>query len=239
VYPGFAAGTTGAALLGVIGILAALWARDETGAGQHVDTSLVDGNLAYLAMYWQRAEVPTMELGISNDPRRRLVVGAMEGSDGEYVWVHSAAGGAHKQAMEVFGLADRVRPAQGPIEMAEPLSDDEAELLATELPRIFRSRPRDEWIERFRTTDVAAVPALRPGEAFAHPQVVHNEMTTIVDDLELGPVTQVGIAAKFAESAPGPVGRAPGIGEHTDDVLANLGYSESEILELRSKGVVE
>jgi crotonobetainyl-CoA:carnitine CoA-transferase CaiB-like acyl-CoA transferase len=64
-------------------------------------------------------------------------------------------------------------------------------------------------------------------------------MTTIVDDLELGPVTQVGIAAKFSESTPSPPTRAPGVGEHTDQVLSSLGYAASEIGELRSEGIVQ
>ena len=69
---------------------------------------------------------------------------------------------------------------------------------------------------------------LRPGEALIAAQTLHNEVTVRVDDPEIGPVTQMGVAARLL-SAPGAVrGPAPRVGERTDDVLAELGLGEDE-----------
>ena len=72
---------------------------------------------------------------------------------------------------------------------------------------------------------------------FDEPQVLHNRATIEVDDPELGPVTQVGVAARMGLT-PGFVrGPAPRVGEHTDEVLAEVGYAPAEIDALRRDAV--
>jgi crotonobetainyl-CoA:carnitine CoA-transferase CaiB-like acyl-CoA transferase len=227
----------GAALLALIGIQAALYQREADGQGQRVETSLADGALAFLTMFWQWAEVPTPAAG-HVEPRRRLIAGALECAGGEYLGVHTGAVGAHRRAMEVLGLAGEIAPARGAAEMGEPLSEAEAELLARRLPEIFRSRSREEWERALLAADVCAIPVLRPGQVFDHPQVRHNGVIARVDDPELGRVEQVGIAARFERTPAALRGAAPRPGDNSDAILAEAGCSAAETDALRRAGVV-
>ena len=239
VYLGLPINVIGAGLMAVIGIIASLVVREDTGAGQQVDTSLVDGALSFLSMFWEELEnlpdvAPSPEPGRS---RRRLLVGSMLCGDGEFLGVHTGANGSHARLMEAMGLSDRVKPAPGNREKTVPLSEEEQAVIGTEVPRLFASQPRSYWLERLRAADVTAIPVLRQGEVFDEPQVLHNRATVEVDDPELGPVTQVGVAARMGLT-PGSVrGPAPRVGEHTDELLAEVGYAPAEIEALRRDAV--
>ncbi len=238
VYPGVPIGSTGAGFLAVIGIMAALVEREDTGAGQHVDTSIFDGFLSFTNMFWEELEgLPDLPAGGSQPSRRRLLVGSMRCGDGEYLGVHTGANGSFGRLMEAMELSDRVPPAPGNREKTVPLSEEESEVVRVEVPRRFASRPRAHWLERLTAHDVCAIPVLRPGEAFSEPQTVHNQVVVEVDDPHLGRVAQVGVAARL-EATPGCVrGPAPRIGQHGAEVLAELGYDDEAIAALRRDGV--
>ena len=227
VYPGVPIAGIGAALLAVIGIMAALVVREDTGAGQRVDTSMLDGALSFLNMFWEQLENLPDEAYRPRSPTRRFMMASMRCGDGEYLGVHTGANGSYGRLMEALGLSDRVAPAPGNREKSVPLTDEEAEIVTTDVPRLFASRPRSYWLEQLRAHDVCAIPVLRPCEAFDQPQAVHNGIVVSLDDPELGPLEQVGVAARMG-GAPGAVrGPAPRPGEHTDALLRRFGYDES------------
>ena len=227
VYPGVPIAGIGAALLAVIGIMAALVVREDTGAGQRVDTSMLDGALSFLNMFWEQLENLPDEAYRPRSPTRRFMMASMRCGDGEYLGVHTGANGSYGRLMEALGLSDRVAPAPGNREKSVPLTDEEAETVTTEVPRLFASRPRSYWLEQLRAHDVCAIPVLRPCEVFDQAQAVHNGIVVSLDDPELGPLEQVGVAARMG-GAPGAVrGPAPRPGEHTDALLRRFGYDES------------
>ena len=227
VYPGVPIAGIGAALLAVIGIMAALVVREDTGAGQRVDTSMLDGALSFLNMFWEQLENLPDEAYRPRSPTRRFMMASMRCGDGEYLGVHTGANGSYGRLMEALGLSDRVAPAPGNREKSVPLTDEEAEIVTTDVPRLFASRPRSYWLEQLRAHDVCAIPVLRPCEVFDQPQAVHNGIVVSLDDPELGPLEQVGVAARMG-GAPGAVrGHAPRPGEHTDALLRRFGYDES------------
>jgi len=239
VYPGVPIASTGAGMLAVIGIVAALTQREDTGLGQRVDTSMADGVLAFMNMMWEDLErLPDVPAAAALRPNRRLLVGSMRCADGEYLGVHTGANGSYGRLMEALGLSDRVRPAPGNREKTVPLTDEESEIVSREVPKLFASRPRDEWRDRLRAHDVCAIPVLRQGEALSEPQTLHNQMVIELDDPELGPVTQLGVAARM-EATPGRVrGPAPRVGQHTEEILHELGYDDAVIAGLRGDGVI-
>ena len=227
VYPGVPIAGIGAALLAVIGIMAALVVREDTGAGQRVDTSMLDGALSFLNMFWEQLENLPDEAYRPRSPTRRFMMASMRCGDGEYLGVHTGANGSYGRLMEALGLSDRVAPAPGNREKSVPLTDEEAEIVTTDVPRLFASRPRSYWLEQLRAHDVCAIPVLRPCEVFDQAQAVHNGIVVSLDDPELGPLEQVGVAARMG-GAPGAVrGHAPRPGEHTDALLRRFGYDES------------
>jgi crotonobetainyl-CoA:carnitine CoA-transferase CaiB-like acyl-CoA transferase len=191
-------------------------------------------------MFWEELE----HLAVAPQPapgqppsRYRLLVKTFRCADGEYVGVHTGAAGSHGRLMEVLGLSERVAPAPpGVQEKPFPLSEAEALIVAEEVPRIFASRPRAVWLDLLRRADVTAIPLLRQTEAFGQPQVLHNQVIVRLDDPELGPLDQVGVAARLGATPGGVRGPAPRPGQHTRDVLAELGYGEADIDHLVADG---
>jgi crotonobetainyl-CoA:carnitine CoA-transferase CaiB-like acyl-CoA transferase len=231
VYLSVPIASIGTSFLAVIGIMAALLEREDTGEGQEVETSMLDGALAFLSMFWERLEKleasPTSKTAPGAAPSRyRLLVDTFRCKDGEYLGLHTGANGSHARLMEAVGLTKKVPPAPpGQQEKKTPLTEEGARVLAEEFPLVMASRPRDEWMAILRRADVTAIPLLRQTEAFHDPQVVHNELIVTVEDPELGEVEQVGIPARFSLT-PGRVrGPAPVPGADTADILDELGVS--------------
>src|SRR5262245_56366923 len=231
IFLGFPMATYGAAFLAVIGTLAAVYAREATGRGQQVDVSLFDGALALSSMgwWWTEQGLPAVVVGL---PRAdipdlfrstlRLIYGLFRCADGEYLQINTGARGAFGRAMALFGLRDRVQPAVSVVEKAEPLSEEEAALVWSEIPRLLATRPRAEWLERLWAADIAALPVLRPGEALEDDQVRFNGLVLTLDDPVLGRVKQIGPPVRFSRTPPRVSGSAPRPGEHTEKVLAEL-----------------
>src|ERR1700692_2047971 len=102
-------------------------------------------------MFWEELDPLPDSPGVSAlRPNRRLLVGSMRCADGEYLGVHTGANGSYGRLIEAMGLSDRVSPAPGTGEKTVPLTDAECEVVSREVPRLFASRPRDEWRERLR-----------------------------------------------------------------------------------------
>ena len=239
VYPGVPLAGMGAGLLAVIGIGAALVARESTGRGQLVETSMLDGVLAFMTMFWESLEhLPDASAPSSLAPSRRLLVGSFVCGDGEYLGVHTGANGSHARLMTAMGLADRVPPAAGqPREdgSVEPRGDGGRRAGSTEA---LREPTRAYWEERLLAADVTAIPIHRPTEVFDEAQVAHNDATVHVRDAELGDLEQVGVAARLT-GTPGAVrSGAPLPGADSDEILHALGYDAAAIDALRRSGIV-
>lgn len=200
IFLGHAAVGYGTALLGLTALLAGVRTAYLSGRGQKVDVSMLDGALAQTTMHWasdggfasfQRANRGA-NAGRPDFGRRRLILDTFECADGRVIHVHTGAMGAFQRAMRAFGLDDRISPADGPVEMASEMTAEEVEILRTELPRIIRSKPADEWLELLWKSEVAALPLQPPGESFDDPQVRHNGLIESIEDPELGPIDVVG-----------------------------------------------
>jgi len=207
----------GASYLAVIGILGALYRRATDGRGRAVETSLCDGALAYLSMFWGRsASAPG---GPPRPGGHRLVTRSFVCRDGDYLGVHTGAVGAFGRLMRVLGLDDRIPASVDGLDMGIPLTPAQTEILETEIHALFAAERRDTWVRRLREADVCAVEHLPVGAVFDQPQARHNEMVVTVDDPSLGPVEQVAPPAKLALT-PGAVrSGAPAPGAHTREVL--------------------
>ena len=107
----------GAASLAVLGALAALRRAREDGWGRHVETSLLDGALAYHSMLWGESDAavarPDAPPPLQQTSTMRLVTRSFECADGEYLGLHTGAVGAFGRAMRVLGVDDRVPPSDG------------------------------------------------------------------------------------------------------------------------------
>jgi crotonobetainyl-CoA:carnitine CoA-transferase CaiB-like acyl-CoA transferase len=212
IFQGLPFASIGAGYLGAIGILAALYRREEDGRGRQVETSLLDGALAYHSMLWGESDASvargaaqlTLRQGTSGT---RMITRTFECSDGRYLGVHTGAVGAFGRLMKVLGLADRIPPSPDGMDLGKPLTPDQQKTLEAETFRLFLSEPRSYWVEKLLEADVCAIEHLHPTEVFDQAQVRQNDMVLEVDDPVLGPIEQVGPPAKFGQHPalrPGP-----------------------------------
>lgn len=246
VFQGLPFAAIGAAQLALVGVLGALLRRADDGHGRRVETSLLDGAMAYHSMLWGESDRSVAAAAAAGGPGvagrpagtagTRLITRSFHCADDEVIGIHTGATGAFSRFLTVMGLDDRIPPAADGVDIGVPLTPEEAELLATELPERFLTAPRAHWLERLLAADVCAVEHLRPGEVLDATQARHNGMVTTVDDPVLGPVEQVAPPIVLPATPAHIRGPAPRVGEHTDDVLAGGDVVPAEVVVPRPAG---
>jgi len=205
------------------GILAALCARQRSGEGQRVETSLLQATVAFLAenaaRYFASGQVPNRE------SRTRLAqVYAFRAGDGLPFVIHlSSPPKFWKRLVEAIGrpeLEDDPRFRTRADRIAHY-----AELVAL-LAGVFQGGPRALWLDRLRRHDVPSAPVQTLEEVFADPQVRHLGMRITLDHPRMGRVRLVGPGVTL-EKTPLRMRLAPPLlGEHTREVLGSLGLTE-------------
>lgn len=226
--------TTG--LNAVIGTLAALRAAERDGRGQHVDISLFDTHLAWLANVAGNTLMsgqPSPRLG--NAHPNVAPYEPMPTSDG---WLLLAVGndaqwGRLCSLPEFAALLDEPRFSTNNGRVAD------RQALADRLGPVFRGAPRAEWITRLTAIRVPCGPILRPDEALAHPQCEAAGMRVTIPHDRLG--SYEGVASPYHLSGT-PVTEyrgAPLLGAHTDSILSGvLGLDAESRSQLRAAGVI-
>ncbi len=228
IFEGLPFASAGAAYLAAIGILAALYRRSIDGVGRRVDTSLVDGILVHMAMYWgeaEREEASSMSSAVrstGNDSGKRIVSGAFRCSDGHYLGIGTSAVGAFGRLMKALDLDEEIPPTETGRELSIPLPPNQKAFLDRELRTRLAQQTSEHWERLLEGADVCAIPMMPPTEVFDSPQVVWNGMVIEVDDPQLGETQQVGPPIKFTLSKGPVLHGAPLLGQHTTEVLGDL-----------------
>ncbi|HYB21880.1 MAG TPA: CoA transferase, partial [Thermodesulfobacteriota bacterium] len=107
-----------------------------------------------------------------------------------------------------------------------------------EMNRIFLTKTRKEWLDILMKEDTCVTSVHSLEETFSDPQVLHRKMLVETFHPRAGRVRQIGVPIKFSET-PGDIRNpAPEIGEHTEEILKGLGYTEEEIGRFRKEGVI-
>jgi crotonobetainyl-CoA:carnitine CoA-transferase CaiB-like acyl-CoA transferase len=230
----------GAAFLGAIGIAAALYQRGTCGEGCRVETSMLGGALASLALQMSWAENPTANLATpshSSAPGKGSpTADAYRCADGRYLYIHTGARGSFERLCKLIGCDAADFPGYYPAHFVG--NPEQAMRFRPLVESAFLSRPMLEWAAILQREDIAVGPCLEPGEMLQHEQILANDLALQLDDPELGPLIQVGLAIKFGAS-PGEVrGPAPAAGRDNAEILARLGYSPDQIGDLRRNGII-
>ena len=105
--------------------------------------------------------------------------------------------------------------------------------------RSFATKTRDEWIKALREVDIPCGPVNSIEEALQDPQVIHRGMVTEVTHPLLGRIKQLGVPVRFSETACPSPPAAPLYGQHTNEILEDLGFSKESIEGFRKNGVIE
>ena len=223
-----------AALHGVMAALAALQHRNRTGEGQHVDVSLldsmIDSSTGLLSLAAQG--VPTPRLG--NTYAFAAPANAYRCRDG---WVYALVV-LDTHWKRLCGLLGRPELGDDPDYATLQARLGKRQEMDQMLSDWCRSRTREEVIKSFESEQLAAGPVLTPAETARDPHVVHREAIQEVTGKSGGTYRLAGPSAKFSRTPIRIRSRAPGVGEHSREVLAEAGFSGQEIEELAADGII-
>ena len=219
-----------AGMFGAIGILTAYINRLRTGQGQHVDTSLLEGGIAYTfwesAMYFATGDIPEPK---GSAHRLTAPYQAFETSDG-YVNIGAANQANWERLCVAIGRDELVADPRF-VEPRDRMNNVD-ELVST-LEGTFAQHTSDHWLEILEAANVPAGPINDLAQVYNDPQVRAREMMVETDHPVAGRMKNIGIPIKLSET-PGRFQRpAPTLGQHTNEVLRDLGCSDDEIVKLR------
>ena len=230
------------AILAFGGMLAALYCAKTTEIGQKLETSLLGGQIRLMGWtlqtaMWKDQDPVTGQARMTGTPDRPSMSASFDDRDGKPL-VLQLGGDKWQTAMTALGFWDRLK-AQGfgDLGVAVASSDARRELLAA-LDRLFATGSRDKWVQILRDADIVAAPINSLLEASNDPDVIANGYVTEIDHPKYDRKLKVhGTPWQFSQT-PAKIGIAPELGEHNDDILTGLGYSEAEISALAARKVI-
>jgi len=228
VVPNFQiADLLGGALVPVMGILAALVDARVSGRGRYVDVSMTDAALAHavfpLLGLLEQGKAPARGTGMLDGGLPCYNV--YRTRDGKFMAVGALE---HKFWMKLCDLLGTPELKDRHI-----VYGAQAEPVKARLSAIFASRTQKEWTGVFTGADCCVSPVLAIDEALANEQLRARNM--VIDE---GGLTQLALPVKFSEFEFRVERKAPGAGEHTDEILCEAGYGDAEIAAMRSEGVI-
>ncbi len=225
----------GAALFTLAGILSALHYRTRTGAGQYIDMSLVDAGVALSV--WEATEyfagqgvpAPMGSAHRMNGPYQ-----AFKCADG-YVTVGANTDRLFLAFCDVLGHPEWANVPE--------FCDNTGRVrhrrrLAGLIEGVMVQQPRQHWLDVLDAREIPCGPINDYSEVFTNAQVLARGLVRHVDHPVLGHLRTLGSPLKMSETPPDPDRRAPLLGEHNDQVLAESGFTAAEIAELHKSGAV-
>lgn len=231
IVPGLYLSDMAAGWIPTIGILTALLAREKTGRGQFIDIAMLDGAISWLSMIHGVEYGPTEPMGQEPVTAYELPgYNIYETKDGRYI----ALGIYRQQSWESLC---RVLHREDLVDQQWAVGEKREEILDF-LQTTFRTQTRDEWFEALKVLDIEIGPVNTPEEAFRDPQVQHRQMVLDIDHPVKGKTRQLGIPIKFSETPVEVRRTAPYIGQDTGEVLQELGFTQTQIEELKKEQVI-
>jgi crotonobetainyl-CoA:carnitine CoA-transferase CaiB-like acyl-CoA transferase len=217
-------------------ITAALFARERGAGGQHIEVPMLDASLAF---FWPDGMMGHTFYDGELPPGRALyeMYRLSETADGHMIYFAATDGEFHGlfRALEHPEWIDD--PRFGNVE-GRSVGENIAELgeLLANTIRSFETKP---LLERMIAEDVPAGPVLSLEELFSDPQIAHNEAILDFEHPSAGKYRQARPAARFDKTPQDPRRRMPPLhGEHTDEVLREMGYSDADLERMREQGLI-
>lgn len=217
----------GGGMLLAFGLVCGLVEAQKSGRGQVVDAAMVDGSAALMAMFFSM-----LDMGMFSEERGTNLLDtgshfydAYETKDGKYISVGSIEPQFYAELVQKAGLdPERFAPQMDLTKWPE---------FKEELIRVFKTKTRDEWCTIMEGSDVCFAPVLSIVDAPNHP---HNKVRETF--VEIDGLLQPAPAPRFSRTVQKIRHGSHSPGQDTDSVLADYGFSQSEIVILKDKGVV-
>ncbi len=235
VRAGLAVADLSAGLYCAIGILVALIERERSGQGQWVQSSLLHSQIAMMdfqmARYLNDDDVPEQ---VGNNHPTSSPMGLFEASDGSFN-LGASGEGNWKRFCDAMGKPEWLADPQF---ASEPLRVVHRERLNALIAQEFRGNTVAHWVDLLNGVGVPAGPVYTVPQVFEDPQVKHLQVTETLPTSfgrDMHFITQPVVLSRTPSKVVAP---APGWGEHTNEVLRDLGYDEAVIEDLHARGVV-
>ena len=231
------------AILAFGGALAALTYARTTGIGQKVDCSLLGGQIRLMGWtlttaMWRDRDPVTGQARITGTPERPGISASFNDARGKPFVFQLNGAQPWRDAMTALGFYQALEAA-GFGDLGVIINSEERrEALLRRLDELFASGSRDDWVERLRGADIVSAPINTLLEGSNDPDVLANGYVTEVEYPKYGKTLKVhGSPWHFSETPP-HIGTAPELGQHNDEVLAELGYTPAQIDDLRARKII-
>ena len=206
-------------MMAAYGCLGALAARDRTGKGQRVETSLLTATLSFLgenaARYFEEGNIPNRK----TRTQTAQVYSFVAGDDKPFVIHLSSPPKFWKGLCKVAGHEEWFDDDQFVDKAKRRANYDELEALLAE---VFKTKPREHWLNRLLEEDVPSAPIYTLDETLADPQVQHLDMVREVPHPKVGSVKLIESGVRMSDTPPEIRTAAPLHGEHTEEILQRI-----------------
>ena len=218
------------------GVALALYHRERTGRGQKVETSLLHMELAMQTVDLVGVEREEPLTGSPDDWRADPVWASYRCADDRWLIICAITDREFQDLCDALEIPEM--PAEPKFATPRARGQNREDLYSL-VSGIVSTRPREELLRAFEEHDVPAAPVLDQQEVLDQPQVRENGMVIETEHPVAGRVSTIANPVRLSAAAPDPSPRpAPLLGQHTDEVLGELGYSAGEVSSLRTEGVV-
>lgn len=221
----------GGSLHAALGILLALMARQKTGEGQYVDVAMTDGVVSLISFilsnYFSTGDIPKRGETLMSGAAPMYSV--YQTQDNKFISIGCLEPWLWGNLCRAMGMDDFI-PHQWSIDKWPEIS--------TEFRNAFTTKSRDEWFEMLSKQNISIAKVYDLDEVTNDPQIIHRQMIIELDYPSTGKVKQPGIAIKLS-GTPGRIRSfGPILGEHTKEILMEVGYTSKEFEKLRHDGVI-
>ena len=235
VRAGIPIGDLGGGMFGVMGILAALYEREQSGIGQHVDIAMLDCQISLLnymaTMHFLSGEDP---YPIGNGHFVHVPYNTFRCSDG-FIVIAVITDNFWQNLKQVVPCPAFDDPALD----GQPGRWAAKEEIEHHLNAMLSEKPCDYWLKRLKEKRIPCAPVNRLSQALRDPQVQHRNMVVKLEHPEGDSTYGPGNPIKMSRAGEDTFTAAPLVGQHTDEVFSELlGYSQTQITELRQQGVI-
>ena len=231
------------AILAFGGALAALTHARATGIGQKVDCSLLGGQIRLMGWtltttMWRNRDPVTGQARITGTSERPGLSASFNDRDGKPLVLQLNGARKWRDAMTALGFYQALEQAGFGDLGVIITSDEKRATLLRMLDQLFATGPREDWVERLRAADIVSAPINTLLEAADDPDVLANGYVTEIAYPEYGKTLKVhGSPWHFSET-PAQIGVAPKLGADNAEILGRLGYTPTQIEDLRKRKII-
>jgi crotonobetainyl-CoA:carnitine CoA-transferase CaiB-like acyl-CoA transferase len=225
-----------AGLFTTIGILAALHGRQRTGEGRFIDISLLESQMTWLANYAGEYFVTGQEPPRRGNSHPQVVpYEPMQGSDGEWFILGVGSDNVWRKFCHLVGWDDLRDDPRFATNSERVRNRDELLPLVREL---MRQRPAAAWVEAFRAAKIPAGPIRNVGQALSDPQISARGFLVELEHPAIGAIRSLAMPLQMTEQGLSYRRYPPRLGEHTVEVLGELGYGAERVEGWKERNVV-